>query len=88
MNMVRGVVGYKIPQYMKSKTDDLINLILQVAQEQLICNLPSSKVMIFIGQNEGDEKKEAYTFKLIGGDKNLEEDEEDGENDEGEEHDS
>jgi pyruvate kinase len=31
MNMVRGVVGYKIPQYMKSKTDDLINLILQVA---------------------------------------------------------
>lgn len=49
MNMVRGVVGYKIPQYMKTKTDDLINLILQVAQEQLICNLPSSKVMIFIG---------------------------------------
>jgi pyruvate kinase len=28
MNMVRGVVGYKIPQYMKNKTDDLINLIL------------------------------------------------------------
>ena len=29
-----------------------------------------------------------YTFKLIGGDKNLDEDEEDGEVDEGEEHDS
>jgi hypothetical protein len=73
---------------MKSKTDDLINLILQVAQEQLICNLPSSKVMIFIGQNEGDEKKEFYTFKLIGGDKNLDEEDEDGEVDEGEEQDS
>lgn len=31
MNLVRGVVGYKIPQYMKAKTDDLIELILQVA---------------------------------------------------------
>lgn len=56
--------------------------------EQLICNLPSSKVMIFIGQNEGDEKKETYTFKLIGGEKNLDEEEEDGEVDEDEQHDS
>ena len=88
MNMVRGIVGYKIPQYMKSKTDDLVNLILQVAMEQLICNLPSSKVMIFIGQNEGVENKEMYTFKLIGGEKNLDEEEEDGEVDEDEQHDS
>jgi hypothetical protein len=44
--------------------------------------------MIFIGQNENDEKKELYTFKLIGGEKNLDEDDEDGEVDDGEEHDS
>ena len=56
--------------------------------EQLICNLPSSKVMIFIGQNEGVENKEMYTFKLIGGEKNLDEEEEDGEVDEDEQHDS
>lgn len=31
VNMTRGVVGYKIPQYMKEKTDDLIDLILQIA---------------------------------------------------------
>lgn len=31
MNLIRGVVGYKIPQYMKTKSDDLIELILQVA---------------------------------------------------------
>jgi len=52
INMTRGVVGYKIPEYMKQRTDDLVDLILRVAQEQLICYLPSSKVMIFIGQNE------------------------------------
>ena len=56
--------------------------------EQLICNLPSSKVMIFIGQNEGVVNKEMYTFKLIGGEKNLDEEEEDGEVDEDEQHDS
>jgi hypothetical protein len=78
MNLIRGVVGYKIPQYMKQKSDDLIELILQVAQEQLICNLPTSKVMIFIGQNENDEKSEMYTFKLIGGEKSPEEEEDEG----------
>lgn len=31
VNMTRGVVGYKIPQYMKEKTDDLVDLILQIA---------------------------------------------------------
>jgi hypothetical protein len=79
MNLIRGVVGYKIPQYMKQKSDDLIELILQVAQEQLICNLPTSKVMIFIGQNEADEQREMYTFKLIGGEKSPEDEEDEGE---------
>jgi len=56
-----------------------------VAQEQLICNLPTSKVMIFIGQNENDEKKEMYTFKLIGGEKSPEDEEDEGEDVEAEE---
>ena len=34
--------------------------------------------MIFIGQNEGDEKNEMYTFKLIGGEKSPEEEEDEG----------
>jgi hypothetical protein len=85
--MVRGVVGYKIPEYIQEKTEDLLDLILQVAQEQLICNLPTSKVLIFIGQNEDDPIKEQFTFKLIGGEKQEddEEDEEDEEVEEGDE---
>jgi len=35
--------------------------------------------MIFIGQNENDPKKEMYTFKLIGGEKSPEDDEDEGE---------
>ena len=73
--MNRGVVGYKIPQYMKAKTDDLIDLILQVAMEQLICNLPSSKVLIYIGENE-NKKNETYNFKVVGGDKGGDDEEE------------
>jgi hypothetical protein len=34
--------------------------------------------MIFIGQNEGDEKTESYTFKLIGGEKSPEEEDDEG----------
>ena len=34
--------------------------------------------MIFIGQHENDEKKETYIFKLIGGEKNPDEDDEEG----------
>ena len=34
--------------------------------------------MIFIGQNEGEEKTEMYTFKLIGGEKSPEEEEDEG----------
>jgi len=69
INMSRGVVGYKIPEYLKQKTEDLVNLILTVAQKQLICNLDTSKVLIFIGQNEDNERKEMYTFKLVGEEK-------------------
>ena len=64
---------------MKPKTEELLDMVLQVAMEQLICNLPTSKVLIFIGQNEGD-KGEQYTFKLIGGEK-PEDDEEEEEED-------
>lgn len=78
--MVRGIVGYKVPQYLKPKTEELLDMVLGVAQEQLICNLPTSKVLIFIGQDEGDPKKEQYTFKLIGGEK-PEDDEEEEEED-------
>jgi hypothetical protein len=34
--------------------------------------------MIFIGQNESDPKSEMYTFKLIGGEKSPEEEEDEG----------
>jgi len=74
--MTRGVVGYKIPEYSQQKTEDLLDLILQVAQEQLICNLPTSKVLIYIGEKEDDARKANYTFKLIGGEKPEEEEEE------------
>jgi hypothetical protein len=35
--------------------------------------------MIFIGQNEADEQREMYTFKLIGGEKSPEDEEDEGE---------
>jgi len=73
-NMVRGVVGYKIPEHMAAKEEELLDLLLKVAQEQGLCNLPYSKVMIFIGENEGDAKKEKITFKVIGGEELPEED--------------
>ena len=41
--------------------------------------------MIFIGQNENDEKKEMYTFKLIGGEKSPEDEEDEVEDVEAEE---
>lgn len=81
VNLNRGVVGYKIPEHLKNRTDELIDHILHVAQEQLICNPPTSKVMIFIGQNERDERKEIYTFKLVGG-KSPEDEEDEEENEE------
>lgn len=67
--MIRGVVGYKIPEYLEGKYEDLLEMVLGVAQEQLICNLPSSKVLIFNGKDERDPKKAAYSFKIIGGEK-------------------
>lgn len=57
VNMMRGVVGYKIPEYLESKHDELLDMLLGVAQEQLICNLPSSKVLIYSGKDEHDIKK-------------------------------
>jgi hypothetical protein len=68
---------------MKDKTDTLVNLILEVAQEQLICNLPQSKVLIYTGENEGNKKTETFNFKVIGGEKNPD-DEEEGEDEQDE----
>jgi len=45
--------------------------------------LPSSKVLIFIGENE-NKKNETYNFKVIGGEKNGD-DEEEGEDEQEEE---
>ncbi len=78
--MIRGVVGYKIPEYLEGKYEDLLEMVLGVAQEQLICNLPSSKVLIYNGKDERDPKKAAYSFKIIGGEK-PEDDEEEEEED-------
>lgn len=78
--MIRGVVGYKIPEYLESKYEELLDMLLGVAQEQLICNLPSSKVLIYSGKDEHDPKKQAYSFKIIGGEK-PEDDEEEEEED-------
>lgn len=66
-NSMRGVVGYKIPQHASDKEEDILDLMLKIMQEQGLCNLPYSKVMIFTGQHEGDITRENYTFKMIGG---------------------
>lgn len=50
VNCYRGVVGYKIPQHAVSKDEEMLDLILKVVQEQGLCNLPYSKVMIFNGE--------------------------------------
>lgn len=47
--MTRGVVGYQVPEHLKDRREELIEHLLAAAQEQLICNPPTSKVMIFIG---------------------------------------
>ena len=75
LNMKRGVVGYKIPEHLRNKREELITFILAVAQEQLICNLPTSKVIIYTALQEKDPQKEAVTFKVVGG-KSPDEDEE------------
>ena len=75
MNANRGVVGYKIPQYENGRGDDVLQLVLKIAQKQGLCNLPYSQVMIFIGENEekGEENGEQYTFKVLGGEEMPEE---------------
>ena len=67
-NCFRGVVGYKIPEHPMNKDEEMLDLILKVLQDQGLCNLPYSKVMIFNGEDEHDVLKEKYTFKIIGGD--------------------
>lgn len=74
VNTFRGVVGYKIPEHAASKDEEVLNLLLKVVQDQGLCNLPYSKVMIFQGENEDEEGKENFTFKMIGGEE-LPEDE-------------
>jgi len=76
VNAFRGVVGYKIPEHLANKSEDLLDLLLKIAQEQGLCNLPYSKVMIFNGENEADDLKEKYTFKVIGGEEMPDEEQE------------
>jgi hypothetical protein len=86
MNMMRGIVGYKVPEYDAEREEELLELILTVAQEQLICNLPGSKVIVFYGKKESDAKSIDCTFKVLGGEKEEDENEEEDEEeiDEGE----
>ena len=63
-------------EHMSQKSEDLLDLLLKIAQEQGLCNLPYSKVMIFTGENETDPKNERYTFKVIGGEEMPEEEQE------------
>lgn len=67
VNCFRGVTGYKIPEHQAAKDDDLLDLLLKIVQEQGLCNLPYSKVMIFTGENEDDSHHEKFNFKMIGG---------------------
>lgn len=39
--------------------------------------MPESKVLIYNGKDEDDVKKEAYSFKIIGGEKPEDDEEED-----------
>ena len=64
---------------MTDKYDQLVNMLLGVASEQMICNLPQSKVLIYSGKDEDDLKKEAFSFKIIGGEKPEDEEEDDDE---------
>lgn len=76
VNTFRGIVGYKIPQHMASKAEDVLDLLLKIITEQGLCNLPYTKVMIFTGENEDDISKEKYTFKMIGGEEMPDDEEE------------
>jgi hypothetical protein len=76
MNLKRGILGYKIPEHLKNDRDELVEHILNVAQEQLICNLPTCKVIIFLASGEEDERKEIVTFKVVGGKNPDDEDDE------------
>lgn len=49
MNTCRGVIGYKVPVYIKNHQDQLMQLVIKVAKEQGFC-LPGNKVMIFTSE--------------------------------------
>lgn len=68
--------GYKIPEHLAAKDEDLLDLLLKIVQEQGLCNLPYSKVMIFTGENEGDLQTEKFNFKMIGGEEIPEDEQE------------
>ena len=63
VNTSRGVIGYKVPLYIPKHQENLINMILKVAQEQGFC-LPGNKVMIFTCDEEGT-PSETVNFKMI-----------------------
>ena len=79
VNCSRGVLGYKIPGYLRKyhtflltcnlisilelHMEQLISLILKVAKEQGYC-LPGNKVMIFTVENEGT-ATETAEFRMI-----------------------
>lgn len=76
VNSFRGVTGYKIPEHQPAKGEELLDLLLKIVQEQGLCNLPYSKVMIFTGENEGDVHEEKFNFKMIGGEEIPEDEQE------------
>ena len=53
-NSFRGVVGYKIPQHVEHKNEEVLDLILKLLNDQGLSNLPYTKVMIFNGEHEND----------------------------------
>jgi len=76
VHVFRGVVGYKIPEHLPVKSEEMLQLLLNVIQQQGLCHLPYSKVMIFHGDDEHDVVKERYTFKIIGGEELPDEEQE------------
>ena len=62
MNLLRGVMGYKIPEFIRIRTEKLLRLILKVCQEQGL--IETGKVVIVHGEDE-DTPNESNTFKMV-----------------------
>mmetsp|Transcript_39255 Transcript_39255/g.28986 ORF Transcript_39255/g.28986 Transcript_39255/m.28986 type:complete len:201 (+) Transcript_39255:993-1595(+) len=62
-NISRGVIGYKIPMFLKKQTNKLIGLVLKVCKEQGLCS-SGNKVLIFESEEEG-RQREALNFRLV-----------------------